>query len=85
MDWWNNLGDGSSLEQVSHYNKSSSPNGEDDSFLPLIRILYAGDFSLEGLVDLQTLLYNITRVDDGRVIAVTDELPDTTCRHARVL
>lgn len=85
MDWWNSLGDGLYLEQVSHYDKSSSPIGEDDSFLQLKRILYAGDFSLEGLVDLQTLLYNIARVDDGRVIAITDELSDTACRHARVL
>ena len=85
MDWWNSLGDGLSLEQVSHYDKSSSPIGEDDSFLQLKRILYAGDFSLEGLVDLQTLLYNIARVDDGRVIAITNELSDTTCRHARIL
>ena len=48
-------------------------------------VLYAGNLSTECFVNLQTLLDSITTVDNRRVVAVADELADTTRRHLGVL
>ena len=44
----------------------------------------AADLLVEAFVDLQALFDRIATVNDGRMIAVTDELSDTGCRHLGV-
>ena len=39
---------------------------------------------MEALVNLQTVFYLRTTVDYGAVVAVSDQLTDTACRHLSV-
>lgn len=63
---------------------SKEPKNRKNLFLQLKRGLYADDLSRESFVDLKSFLYTRAGMDDGRVVTVTDELADTTCRHLRV-
>ena len=67
--------------------KRLASNVEWRAFLLLFqseRTLNTADFLRKSLVDLQALLDSIATVDDSRMIAVTNQLADTSSRHLSI-